>query len=259
MGMESTLLAHAGATKVTRQELLHLPTPPETDTFKPIPHAYLVNELESTLALRHISIIHDEYAVSPDGMKLFGLLELDAEYDGVRFAIGLRNANDKSMRLGMTAGYRVFVCDNMAFSGDFTPVFHKHTKGLELTDVISIAVDKIQRNFAPMQSRIEAWKGLTLSEGEAKVIIYDAFRAKDLKLPIRLMASVHRYYFRPAHVEFAEPTLWSLSNAFTSAFKELKPVQKFQATARLSAFLEQCGEQAVIPDSEPAAPLALLA
>ena len=27
----------------------------------------------------------------------------------------------KSMRLAMTVGYRVLVCDNMAFYGDFTP------------------------------------------------------------------------------------------------------------------------------------------
>ncbi len=98
-----------------------MPIPPSTDTFKPIAHAALIDELENSLAFRHISIVRDEYAVSPDGMRLFGLLELNAEYEGVRFAIGLRNANDKSMRLGMVAGYRVFVCDNMALSGDFKP------------------------------------------------------------------------------------------------------------------------------------------
>jgi hypothetical protein len=28
----------------------------------------------------------------------------------------------------MTVGYRVLVCDNMAFSRDFTPVLAKHSK-----------------------------------------------------------------------------------------------------------------------------------
>lgn len=32
-------------------------------------------------------------------------------------------------------------------------------------------------------------------------------------------------------------TLWSLSNAFTSAFKELDPVPRFKATASLGGFL----------------------
>jgi hypothetical protein len=54
-------------------------------------------------------------------MKMFGVLDLETEMHGCRFAIGLRNSHDKSMRLGLTVGYRVFVCSNMAFSGDFTP------------------------------------------------------------------------------------------------------------------------------------------
>ncbi len=31
--------------------------------------------------------------------------------------------------------------------------------------------------------------------------------------------------------------MWSLSNAFTSAFKKLAPVPQFKATAKLGAFL----------------------
>jgi hypothetical protein len=32
--------------------------------------------------------------------------------------------------------------------------------------------------------------------------------------------------------------MWSLSNAFTSAFKSLDPVPQFKATAKLGPFLE---------------------
>jgi hypothetical protein len=80
-----------------------------------------VQALVETLGFRHIGVVHDEYAVSPDGMKMFGALDLATEMQGCRFSIGLKNSHDKSMRLAMTCGYRVFVCSNMAFSGDFTP------------------------------------------------------------------------------------------------------------------------------------------
>jgi hypothetical protein len=73
-----------------------------------------------TLGFRHIGVVYDEYAVSPDGMKMFGALDLETEMHGARFSIGLRNSHNKSMRLALTCGYRVFVCSNMAFSGDFT-------------------------------------------------------------------------------------------------------------------------------------------
>jgi hypothetical protein len=38
--------------------------------------------------------------------------------------------------------------------------------------------------------------------------------------------------------EFAPRTMWSLSNAFTSAFKQLDPIPQFKATAKLAGFLE---------------------
>ena len=43
----------------------------------------------------------------------------------------------------------------------------------------------------------------------------------------------------PRYEEFRARTLWSLSNAFTSAFKELDPIPQFKATAKLSGFLEE--------------------
>ena len=72
---------------------------------------------------------------------------------GCWFSIGIRNSHDKSMRLGLTVGYRLFVCENMAFSGDFEPVLAKHSKNFSLQNALSIGVDKMQRNFDPMRSR----------------------------------------------------------------------------------------------------------
>jgi hypothetical protein len=53
-----------------------------------------------------------------------------------------------------------------------------------------------------------------------------------------LARQVHDLYFRPVHPEFEPRTLWSLSNAFTSAFKELDPIPQFKATAKLAGFLQ---------------------
>jgi hypothetical protein len=48
---------------------------------------------------------------------------------------------------------------------------------------------------------------------------------------------VHDLYFNPKYEEFQPRTLWSLSNAFTSAFKALEPVPTFKTTAKLAGFL----------------------
>jgi hypothetical protein len=38
-----------------------------------------------TLGFRHIGVVHDEYAVSPDGMKAFGVLDLETEMEAAGF------------------------------------------------------------------------------------------------------------------------------------------------------------------------------
>jgi len=190
------------------------------------------------LGFRHIGVVHDEYAVSPDGMKLFGVLDLETEMEGCRFSIGLRNSHDKSMRLALTCGYRVFVCSNMAFSGDFSPVLAKHSKSFSLLDAIAIGIDRMQRNFEPLKNQVVAWRETRLTDVAAKVIIYRAFIEDELDAPKHLARKVHDFYFAPQYGEFRARTVWSLSNAFTSAFKELDPIPQFKATAKLGTFFE---------------------
>jgi hypothetical protein len=50
---------------------------------------------------------------------------------------------------------------------------------------------------------------------------------------------VHRLYFEPEYPEFSARTMWSLSNAFTSAFKKLDPIPPFKATAKPGELMNQ--------------------
>lgn len=235
----SLLIAGKGTRKITRQELALIKDPIGTKSHKPIAHIQVVKALVETLGFRNISVVNDEYAVSYDGMRMFGLLDLSVGFEGCRFSIGIRNGNDKSLRLALTIGYRVFVCSNMAFAGDFTPLLAKHTANFSLDDALAIGVDKIQRNFEPLQRQVENWRNLQLSDIEAKSIIYAAFIEGELEAPKSLINMVHSLYFEPIYPEFMPRNFWSLSNAFTSAFKELNPTSQFQATAKLGDFLSK--------------------
>ncbi|HEY6302975.1 MAG TPA: hypothetical protein VIX14_07895 [Terriglobales bacterium] len=114
----------------------------------------------------------------------------------------------------------------------------KHSKNFSLEDSLSIGVDRMQRNFEPMRRQVEGWRAQQLSPETAKLTIYRAFVEGDLGVPKHLARRVHELYFMPQHPEFESRTMWSLSNAFTSAFKDLDPIPQFQATAKLGRFLE---------------------
>jgi len=81
--------------KIGRKELEQIPVPEATLTHKPVPHHVIVEALVETLSFRHIGVVNEEYAVSFDGMKMFGVLDLETQMEGCRFSIGIRNSHDK--------------------------------------------------------------------------------------------------------------------------------------------------------------------
>jgi len=94
MSETSTLIGYSGRT-IAAKNYAGANTG-ATETHRPIPHHESCKP-SSRRWLRHIGVVHDEYAVSPDGMKAFGVLDLATEMEGCRFSIGLRNSHDKSM------------------------------------------------------------------------------------------------------------------------------------------------------------------
>jgi len=121
--------------------------------------------------------------------------------------------------------------------GDFTPVLAKHSKSFNLVDTLAVGVDRIQRNFEPLQRQVERRRQTEITDDRAKLILYEAFVEGELEAPRSLLPDVHRLYFEPEYPEFSPRTIWSLSNAFTSALKKHDPIPQFKATAKLGVFL----------------------
>lgn len=91
----------------------------------------------------------------------------------------------------------------------------------------------IQRGLDPVKVRIESMRAFGLTDDDARPHIYRAFLEREVRgLPRALMTEVHENYFSPREDAFRPRNMWSLSNAFTSAFKQLPPTKQFEVTAR---------------------------
>ena len=47
----------------------------------------------------------------------------------------------------------------------------KHTKHLSLVDILSVGVDRMQRNFEPMKKELKAWKVTRIPHEAAKLVM----------------------------------------------------------------------------------------
>lgn len=247
MANGTTFMVHAGGEIVTRQQLASIPTPATTPTWRPISHADLVEMIDNRLANAGYRIAREQFATKKDGLWFFGALDLEPAGDtalevvpGVGLAVGFQHSNDKRRALRVVAGGRVFVCDNLALSGDREVFRNQHTHGVmgRLRESLGIYFGGLEAQRASLQERFERWQATALSDVEAKAIIYDALQSETI--PQRILPDVHNAYFRAEEQSFedcAPRSKWGLHNAFTRAIKALTPGPMFEANFGLTSLL----------------------
>lgn len=225
--MSGILSANGGAEIVTRSQLALIEPPPGTDTFRPVKHAELVDELEAGLARHHFSIERMQLAIQNKGMLFFATFDLASDLVDFRPAIGVRSSNNKVFPIQLAVGLTVFVCDNLCFSGDIIAFKRKHTSGLSLPREMDRAINYFQKKFDVFQGQVAEMQDAFLSVPRAKELIYDAVITREL-FPVRMLPKINEEYFHPRHAEFRNPSAWALENAMTEVAKELPERSRFR-------------------------------
>jgi len=228
----ATLSAHAGAHVIERAELVRIPAPEATRTWRPVAHAELVDTLTAELATRGLTIRREQYAVMREGAVLFAAYDLTWLDNGqYAAALALRHANDKTLAVSIAVGVRVFICDNLVLSGDVIVMRRKHTSGLVMAAELTAALDRYKGGMKVLTDGIGRLEATPLSDEQAKVRIFDAFEREIL--PMRHFPAVVDNYFEHGFADCAERTAWCLHNAFTREIRALNPAPAYRATVEL--------------------------
>jgi hypothetical protein len=238
--MSATLIAHRGAKVVERHEVELIDAPPSTKSWYPLRHSEVLEVTESRLRAAGFSIKREQYALSKDGARFFGTLDLGSGLaEGVTLAVGIRNSIDKSFPIGLCCGSRVFVCDNLAFSSEIV-IAKKHTRfGLQrFHERLSDAMTGLAKYQEIETARITRFQDTILNQDRANSLILQAYEAGIIST--LLLPQVIQEYRKPQHSEFEPRTVWSLLNAFTEAMKprQNNPVAFADATVRLYGLLD---------------------
>ena len=122
------LMLHCGASAVERNALSGVVLPAQTKSFTPIGHDYLVDLVQDRLEDRGLRVVSEAHGLTKDGANYFGMLEVRGQEAHTDYStvVGIRNSHVKWFAASIAVGGGVFVCDNLAFSGEVV-VGHKHT------------------------------------------------------------------------------------------------------------------------------------
>ncbi len=241
----SGLILHCGGQKVDFAAVQDSVTPAPQDTHYPIPHARILELATEGLEAQGLHVVSGEHALANDGMRYFGLLKLTNGSDHEDFGLiaALRNTHDKSFAASMALGSHVFVCDNLAFSGEVT-FARKHTRfaSQDLPRLVNDALGRLGSLKRSQEMRIDGYKAAELSDDQAYATIVRASLAK--VVPNAKIRDVVEQWHQPAHQEFEPRTGWSLFNGFTEVLKQYPAEQIPSRTQVLHGLMDSaCGLQ----------------
>ena len=207
---------------VSRDEVARTDTPSSTQTWRPVPHIDVIEAVTNVIKAHDWNIEGEKFGLVNEGKRLFGVMEITSSSSPEwHRCIGLRNSHDKSLAVGLSAGIAVCVCTNLAFGGT-TVVKRRHTSGIVLSELIDRAVASLEDDFLTTETVCEDLKDIYLKDDdEARSSIV---RAAELGvINSSDILPVYREFKEPSHVEFKEPTRWSLMNALSEIVKKYTP------------------------------------
>jgi hypothetical protein len=244
---------------MTRNEIAAIPTPaPMGARHKPVPYGDFIDLTQDALDHVGLAVRDEQYGALKDGKRFFGLLEVAPKFADAdeRFGlmVGLRASHDQSFARGLVVGSRVFVCDNLAFSGEIS-INTKQT--LNITDrlpgMVYNAVETIPGHFEVQHKRFDRYREVELAPKDGDHALIEMVR-RDV-LSGSALGKALEEWDHPTYEEHAEDgmSVWRLMQAVTHALKApVDPETKLptrpaapmamEKTVRMTRFLDEVAD-----------------
>ena len=220
------LLLHCGGEHAELNDLRAIPLPQETTSYKPVSHydlALNLAELASGLLFEH-TLEKSQYGIARDGRQMFGTHTFRNGSDKMGLSIGFRNSYDKTLSVGIAVGASVFVCDNLALTGDIT-VMRKHTTNVwhDLEEMAITTIYRSKSNFRKIAEDAEELQYQPVDDDRAYRqlgLLYGRGVITPRQIPI-----VKKEWLQPSYPDFEPRNQWSFYNAVTEALKSTPPTK----------------------------------
>lgn len=245
-----------GGKRMDRDQLAKIKTPKADGIWHPIGYLDFVMAVQKGLETAGFKVTGEAHGVSK-GLhgpmdRYFGMFQVQNKARGGDYGhiLGLRSSHDKTLSAGIAAGTRVFVCDNLAFSGEVR-VFRRHTVNIEenLPGIISRITARLSARWKQLDQRMASYQKTELTEA----MVHDTLiKAMDVKaVPVTYLPEVLKEWRTPKHPEFAkDKTAWRLFNAFTESLKGLNPLYLADRTEPLHGLFDGICGVSIEPDQK---------
>lgn len=221
------LMLHCGAQAITKEQVSFLPVAqPQGARHAIRPFIEDINTVTQLLAQVGLPVAQESYGVTKDKdtgipRQFFGLMEIEPENGRDHgIMVGLRGSYDQTLSRGIAIGSRVFVCDNLCFSGEIE-IKTKQTLDIDsrIKGLLFDAIQEVPEMVNHQDGRFDKYRTTVVGQIIGNSMITDMVRQGVLNAS--QVGKALSEWDKPSHDEHAEDgfTLWRLHNACTEALK----------------------------------------
>lgn len=235
--VEARLAAHRDTVRVDEAVVRAIPAPKFTGSWHPHSHATVLNCMAWATKEMGLEVSRKEYSLNAAGSKMFGVWQVKEKgTEEACLAMGIRNSVDKSMAVGLCAGERVFVCDNLVLSSDFV-LFRKHTGQLvedEIRLIAREAIVVVLQRFEYLQQWHDGLHEHKLSYTEASLLTVAAMKQE--LIPPSQYEKFYELFLNPKSDRY-DLSYHGFHGAITELIKERNLMTVHQRNDRLNKFI----------------------
>jgi len=225
---------------MTKEELILVPLPLASRTYKPVAHKQLIDLTYEGLDKSGFTIKKEQCLGNSNGQIMTAYFDLDWTEDpemGVRVAF--QNSYNKKVTVKFAIGGSVFVCENGCIRGDAGAFKRKHTG-----DVQTFAPSKIQEylkgvgdNFNKLVLDKERMKLIEMTKKTTAQLIGDLYLNEDL-IQETQVAIIKKELEFPTHDYKASGSLWEVYNDVTFSLKGIHASKYIDTHTNLHSYIE---------------------
>lgn len=224
---------------MTEQELFNVRVPVQTDSYSPVSHRTIVEEVRGELDRLGLNVLRTTYKPNKLGTQLVGYMDINSGDNELNFRVAFRNSYDKTMSAAFVAGTEVVICSNGMVSGQIVYV-RKHTGNIlsELRENIRFTINSLEQEFNTLSRHKEIMKTIGIDSNLPAHLVGELFINEDIITSTQLNI-IKKELVKPSFEYNTPGSLWELYNHITHSLKTSHPMDYIHRHKELHNYMEK--------------------
>lgn len=222
-------------------ELLAVPLPQETESYKPVAHGQLIKLTKEAANDAGFELRKEKYLTSRGGLVVTAYYDFNYGGDNeMGLRIAWQNSYNKQVTLKFAIGGNVFVCSNGAFHGDMGAFRRKHTGDVQVftPDKIAEYFKTADETFGQLVQHKDDMKKIKIDRKVMAQLVGDLYLNEQL-IKSHQVAVIAGEMEKPSFDYQAKDTAWEAYNSITHALKAAHPSEYIDSHQAVHAYFQK--------------------